>query len=61
MPHEEFGPKGAVVIEGEIATFVFRRRLPHPPETVWKALTDPSELSGWYMTKAAIYGRQGGA
>jgi uncharacterized protein YndB with AHSA1/START domain len=59
--HEEFGPTGAVVIQGEEATLVFRRRLPHSPEKVWKALTDPVELSTWYMTKASIDGRQGGS
>ena len=60
-PHDEFGPTGAVVREGAKAILVFRRRLPHPPEAVWKALTDPSELSGWYMTRAAIDGRPGGS
>jgi uncharacterized protein YndB with AHSA1/START domain len=51
---------GRVDVEGEKATLVFRRRLPHPPERVWKALTDPSELSSWYMTEARIDGRAGG-
>ena len=60
MPRDEFSPKGAVVMEGEGATLVFRRRLPHPPESVWKALTDSSDLAAWYMTKAVIDGREGG-
>ena len=60
-PHDEFAPTGAVVVEGDRATLVFRRHLHHPPESVWKALTDPSELTNWYMTKASIDGRQGGA
>ena len=60
MPRDEFGPGGAVLMEGERATLVFRRRLPHPPEAVWKALTDPSELVNWYMTKAVIDGRECG-
>jgi uncharacterized protein YndB with AHSA1/START domain len=58
---DDFGPTGAVVTEGEKATLIFRRRLAHPQEVVWKALTDPSELSKWYMTKAVIEGRVGGA
>jgi uncharacterized protein YndB with AHSA1/START domain len=58
---DDLGPTGAVVMEGEKATLVFRRRLPHPPEAVWKALTDPSELSNWYMTTAVIDGREGGS
>jgi len=51
---------GTVVIEGDRATLVFQRRLMHPPEKVWTALTDPAQLSSWYMTKAVIEGRQGG-
>ena len=60
-PRDEFGPSGAVVVEGEKATLVFRRRLTRPPEAVWRALTEPSELSGWYMTKANVDGRVGGS
>lgn len=60
-PRDEFGPTGAVVVEGKQATLIFRRRLEHPPEVVWKALTDPSELSAWYMTNAVIDGREGGS
>lgn len=51
---------GEVEVAGELATLVFRRRIPQPPDAVWKALTDPSELSKWYMTRAAIEGRKGG-
>jgi uncharacterized protein YndB with AHSA1/START domain len=51
---------GKVIVEGDRATLVFRRRLEHPPEAVWKALTDPAELSRWYMTKGTIEGREGG-
>lgn len=48
-------------MEGEKATLIFRRRLDHPPEVVWNALTNPSELESWYMTKALIDGREGGS
>ena len=61
MTREEYGPNGAVITSGDKATLVFRRRLDHPPEVVWKALTDTSELSKWYMTKATIDGREGGS
>jgi uncharacterized protein YndB with AHSA1/START domain len=27
----------------------FERFLKHPPERIWKALTDPQALAGWYM------------
>ena len=60
MERDEFDPTGVVVIEGEKATLIFRRHLAHPPEVVWKALTDPSELSKWYITKAVIDGKEGG-
>ena len=56
----EFSKTGEVITQGERAMLVFRRRFPHPPERVWKALTDPSELSRWYMTKASIDPRVGG-
>lgn len=55
------GEPGKVVIEGEKASLVFSRRLEQPPGRVWKALTDPAELSSWYMTKAVIDGREGGS
>ena len=29
-------------------TLRFERRLAHPPEKVWRALTDPAELSHWF-------------
>lgn len=61
MRHDDFGSNGAVVTEGDKATLVFRRHLDHPPEAVWSALTDPSQLSSWYMTKAVIDGREGGS
>jgi len=26
----------------------FTRRLPHPPEKVWRALTEPEHLKEWF-------------
>ena len=46
--------KGIVTIEGEYATLSYERRLSHPREIVWKAITDPKELAGWMNTKAVI-------
>ena len=46
--------KGIVTIEGEYATLNYERRLSHPREIVWKAITDPKELAGWMNTKAVI-------
>lgn len=47
--------------EGNTATLLFERRLRHPVEDVWEALTSPDHLARWYMTKAIIDGRPGGA
>ena len=51
---------GTVTIEGGYATLRYERRLPHPPEAVWKAITDPRELAAWCNTKATIEARTGG-
>ena len=26
----------------------FERRLPHPPEEVWRALTEPDRMAAWF-------------
>ena len=52
--------KGTVNIEGDYATLRYERRLSHPREVIWKAITDPNELAGWFNTKAIINGRNGG-
>jgi uncharacterized protein (TIGR02246 family) len=38
----------------------FERSLRHPPERVWKALTDPAEISAW-LARADLDPRPGGA
>lgn len=60
MTDEVAAVAGRVSFEGERATLTFEGRLAHPPEAVWEALTDPKQLSSWYMTQAAIDGRLGG-
>jgi len=37
----ETGPDGSTQVH-------FVRRLPHPVERVWQALTDPAELRRWW-------------
>lgn len=49
-----------MTIEGELTTLGYERRLPHPREVVWKAITNPKELVMWLNTKAVIDGRTGG-
>ena len=29
----------------------FTRRLPHPPEKVWRAITEPDHLKAWFPTR----------
>lgn len=53
-------PEGKVAVDGERATITFHCRYPYPLETVWHAITNPEQLSSWYMAQAAIDGRPGG-
>ncbi len=52
---------GTVTYEGEYATLAFERRLRHPIDEVWEAITNPEHLAQWYMTKARLEGRAGGS
>ncbi len=61
MTRQDPAPVGGVSFDGEHATLTFQSRLSHPPEAVWEAITDPKQLSMWYMTQAAIDGRTGGS
>ena len=54
-------PAGTVIFDGEYATIAFSRRIGHPPEEVWSAITDPEQLQGWYMTRATLVGGKGGS
>jgi uncharacterized protein YndB with AHSA1/START domain len=50
---------GTLVVSGEIAVIAFERRLRHPVETVWAALTDPNELPSW-LGPGTLEPREGG-
>ncbi len=54
------GEPMSIEVEGEKATLIFRRLLRHPPEVVWKAITEPEALRQWFQAKATIEGRVGG-
>ncbi|HZF26053.1 MAG TPA: SRPBCC family protein, partial [Steroidobacteraceae bacterium] len=43
------GPAGGAQVrkDGEKWTLILARELRHPPEKVWKALTDPASLREW--------------
>lgn len=44
------GP-GQLEVDGLQATVTFRRRIHHPIEEVWQAITDPAQLAQWFMAK----------
>jgi uncharacterized protein YndB with AHSA1/START domain len=50
---------GTLVVSGEIAVIAFERRIGHPVETVWAALTDPEELAAW-LGAGTLEPREGG-
>ena len=50
---------GTLVVAGEIAVIAFERRLGHPVEAVWAALTDPDELAAW-LGPGTLEPREGG-
>jgi len=43
----------SVAAAGDQWTLIFVRVLPHPPEKVWAALTDPERLAQWAPFEAA--------
>jgi uncharacterized protein YndB with AHSA1/START domain len=56
QPHDEAdaGEEGELAsepLEGETETRRFERTLPHPPEKVWRALTEEGELEKWFPAK----------
>ena len=61
QPQAPAAPAGEVRIEGDHASLYFDRFLPHPPEAVWAALTEPAQLAQWSMNQATIEGREGGS
>ena len=52
-------PEGRISIENDRAVLTFERRLPHPIERVWAAITDPVERGQW-MGDTTVDGREGG-
>ncbi|MCP2168514.1 SRPBCC family protein [Goodfellowiella coeruleoviolacea] len=50
---------GELSTDGEHAVISFVRRLPHPVEVVWAAITDPEQRAAWFG-ETSIDGRAGG-
>ncbi|MGH9265874.1 MAG: SRPBCC family protein [Acidimicrobiales bacterium] len=42
---------GTLDRHGDRWTLTFVRRLPHPPEKVWRALTEPEHLAAWFPSE----------
>jgi uncharacterized protein YndB with AHSA1/START domain len=42
---------GRLSTEGERHRLSFTRFLPHPPEKVWRAITEPQHLSAWFPAR----------
>lgn len=54
--------KGIITFEGGYGTIKFERRLSHPKEIVWNAITDPKEIFRWLPDyKGTFEGYTGGA
>jgi uncharacterized protein YndB with AHSA1/START domain len=51
---------GTITYEEGMAVISFRRRMPYPIESVWQAITDPSERAAWFG-ETTIDARVGGA
>ena len=53
--------KGRLIVEGDHATLVFERLLPHAAEHVWEAIATPEGLREWLLAAdVALEGRVGG-
>jgi uncharacterized protein YndB with AHSA1/START domain len=42
------GDRGNLQQAGDRWELTFTRRLPHPPEKLWRALTEPADLKAWF-------------
>jgi len=51
---------GTLIVTGDVAVIAFERRLAHPVEAVWEALTNPADLASW-LGPGNIEPREGGA
>jgi uncharacterized protein YndB with AHSA1/START domain len=50
---------GTITMDGDVAVISFRRRMPYPIESVWRAITDPDDRAGWFGP-TTIEPREGG-
>ena len=45
---------GTLTDHGGTAVLVLERRYPHPPELVWRAVTEPAELAHWFPARVEL-------
>jgi uncharacterized protein YndB with AHSA1/START domain len=57
---ESVEPEGQVERIGDDYVVRFERRLAHPIERVWKAITEPDELIKWFADARTLELREGG-
>lgn len=55
------GGPGELQVDQANASIVFRRRLAHPIQEVWAAVTEPGQLSEWFMTTVRREETRGGS
>ncbi len=54
--------KGTITIKEKYGTIKFERRLSHPREMVWRAITDPKDIFRWLPDYKGVFeGHKGGA
>ncbi len=54
------GGPGLLEVDQEKASITFRRRLRHPIQDVWAAITDPKQVEVWFLTKVRRDDARGG-
>lgn len=51
---------GTLLMDGDQCVLRYERRLAHPVEKVWRAITDPEHLAHWYPTERELEPAVGG-
>lgn len=54
------GGPGLLEVDQEGSSITFRRRLRHPIQDVWAAITDPKQVEAWFMAKLRREDARGG-
>src|SRR5215467_2091338 len=57
---QKIGSKGTITIEEDYGTLRYARRLSHPRETIWKAITDSKEIFKWLPDYKGTFDRYSG-